>query len=1115
MLGYLMKYRVRLALFAFCIGVIFTYILTKNAFDNLLEYESDKFEILSKQVHDTVSRKINASDESILNLATLFNSLSKVDAEQFRDFSAEILSRHKYIHSLQYLPFVSYANRGDFEYGMHRAGYVTFSISEYRDGHYITALPREQYYPVLYQEPFTPYTASVLGFDILTDPILASVAEKAIDTSGVVAVLSQNKVTNEKFYLLAKALYSGKKIPNDVDKRRKDVNGLIMLRITPNGLLDLIQKDEHLEVSITAQPTVGDKKSIELVHHKGNLINEEFEWQISWNESVDKIELPGGSITIKMREPVHWEDTNNEVVVISFILGLLFTFVLVIGAYFIAQRTRKLQDLNRKITLLVDQRTYELSKEKDSLEHEVKVRKQGEYRLIKQQESMLQLSTFQVSVYGEMESAIQNITFTSALTLEVERVSVWLFNNDHTQLKCIDLYLYSEDKHSCSSVMSIQDCPAYFKALEDGHVINADSARRDSRTSELSGSYLNPKNIYSVLSTPIKREGEIVGVVCHEHVREERHWRLDEQNFASSIADMVSLEIERDKRKEAETKTVKLSRALEHAADSVFITDSQGCIEYVNNAFEKITQYKSQEVIGKNASVISSNKHDVGFFENMWNTILEGKEYRDIFINRKKDGVAYYEEKTITPLRDAAGIISSFVSVGKDITERMQTQERLHFLAHHDILTELPNRAMLIERLNHALDHMELNNMTLAVMFLDLDRFKVINDTLGHNIGDLLLQQVADRLRTCMRKTDTVARIGGDEFVVLLEDIGDSEHISNVASNVIETLEQPFDLEGREVFVTSSIGISVYPHDGLESNALLKNADTAMYRAKDHGRNNYQFYSAEMSSKALEKLTLETDLRYALSRNEFILYYQPQINLQSGELKGCEALLRWQHPKFGMLSPSEFIPLLEDTGMIISVGEWVLREACKQCKQWQQEGIAPFPIAVNLSARQFSDANLADSISNILMDVDFDPSLLQLEITENVVMQNAVDTIKILNQLKSLGVELAVDDFGTGYSSLSYLKRFPIDVLKIDRSFVRDITTDPDDASIVSTVISLAHSLNLTVIAEGVETEAQARFLADRSCDTTQGYLYSKPVPANEIKSFLNTKLPIVKELAS
>ncbi len=494
----------------------------------------------------------------------------------------------------------------------------------------------------------------------------------------------------------------------------------------------------------------------------------------------------------------------------------------------------------------------------------------------------------------------------------------------------------------------------------------------------------------------------------------------------------------------------------------------------------------------------------------MWTTILAGHEYRDIFINRKKDGTIYYEEKTISPLRDDNGKIYNFVSVGKDITERMQTQERLHFLAHHDLLTELPNRAMLIERLNHAINRTQSTNEPLAVIFLDLDRFKIINDTLGHNAGDQLLQKVADRLRPCVRKRDTVARIGGDEFVILLENIKDIASITSVASNLLDTLAQPFLLEGRELFVTSSIGIGVYPQDGEDSNTLLKNADTAMYRAKEHGRNNYQFYSADMSTRSLEKLTLETDLRHALDRDQFKLFYQPLVDLKNGMIVGLESLLRWQHPELGLISPDDFIPILEETGLIITVGEWVLRTACGQNRQWQNSGLPTLPVSVNLSARQFSETNLAEQISTILKETQLAPTCLHLEITESVIMNNAASTYNILDELNRLGVHLAVDDFGTGYSSLSYLKRFPIDVLKIDRSFVRDITTDPDDASIVSTVITLAHSLKLKVVAEGVETEEQALFLRNGSCDIAQGYLYSKPIPAQEMMTLL-TKQSLTK----
>ena len=556
-------------------------------------------------------------------------------------------------------------------------------------------------------------------------------------------------------------------------------------------------------------------------------------------------------------------------------------------------------------------------------------------------------------------------------------------------------------------------------------------------------------------------------------------------------------------RKQAETQTKKLSSALEQTADSVIITDPSGKIEYVNPAFEEITGFTQSEAIGKWPNIIKSDLHDKNYYNKLWKGILKGEIFRDVFINRKKNGDIYYEEKTISPLKDKNGTITSFISTGKDITERMHTQERLHYLAYHDVLTGLANRSLFMDRLEHAISKQRDSDNILAVFFLDLDQFKNINDTLGHEVGDQLLRAISNQLQRYTRKGDTIARLGGDEFVILLEDIPTKEVIPPLAQKLIDAMSRPFMVKEHELFETVSIGISTYPSDGNNSNVLLKNADTAMYRAKDRGRNNYKFYSADMGEKASERLALETDLRHALERNEFSLHYQPQIDINTNKVIGTEALIRWNHPEKGMILPSLFIPILEETGMIVPIGEWVLKTACTQNKKWQKMNLLTVPVSVNLSSRQFHDKNLVKIVEDILTDSGLNSEYLDFEITESVLMQNVDETIDNMETLNAMGIKLSIDDFGTGYSSLSYLKHFNIDTLKIDRGFVRDITTNTDDASIVNTIVSMAHNMNLSVIAEGVETEEQAAFLKECSCDALQGYLYSKPVPESGIKKFI------------
>jgi len=442
-----------------------------------------------------------------------------------------------------------------------------------------------------------------------------------------------------------------------------------------------------------------------------------------------------------------------------------------------------------------------------------------------------------------------------------------------------------------------------------------------------------------------------------------------------------------------------------------------------------------------------------------------------------------------------------------DISDRKRAENEIQQLAYYDTLTTLPNRALLHDRINQAISQATRDGRSVAVMFLDLDRFKSVNDTMGHAIGDRLLKVVADRLTRCVRDSDTVARLGGDEFVIILNAITSGDDVVTIAEKIQKILTAPITLGEHDIYTTASIGIALFPLDGSDVNALLKNADIAMYQAKEQGRNTFQFFSREMNVKALEHLMLETSLRRGLEREEFHLVYQPLLDLKTGRLVGMEALVRWQHPDLGLLLPGKFIPIAEETGMIIPLGDWVLSAACRQNRQWQDEGLPPLRVAVNLSARQFVQANLGHRVAEILQETGLPASCLELELTESTIMSNAEETIAILKELKTMGISLAIDDFGTGYSSLSYLKHFPIDRLKIDRSFVCDITTNPDDAAIADAIIAMAHSLKLKVTAEGVEMQEQLSYLSDRNCDEMQGYFLSYPVSAEEFAIFVRGRM--------
>ena len=552
----------------------------------------------------------------------------------------------------------------------------------------------------------------------------------------------------------------------------------------------------------------------------------------------------------------------------------------------------------------------------------------------------------------------------------------------------------------------------------------------------------------------------------------------------------------------AARQTAKLATALALADDAVMITDPKGAIEYVNPAFTQLTGYTEEEVLGHKPNILRSGAHHVLFFERLWKTVAAGEVFSDVFINRRKDGGTYYEQKTISPLRDAAGHITHFVSTGRDITDRINVQERLHRLENLDPVTELPNRAFFRDRLRRAIAKATGTETAAAVLFLDIDRFKTVNDGFGHPVGDLVLQQIGRRLRDTLRDGDVVARIGGDEFAVVLADLN-RERVERVAQKLAHAFDRTFDVDGKQVALGVSIGAALFPDDGADCESLMKGADAAMHRAKEEGGNSYRFFIAEMSDGLRRSIETEIGLRRALQRNEFVLHYQPQVDVAAGRVVAFEALLRWQHPDRGLVPPLEFIPTLEQSGLIVPVGEWVLRTACAQNRAWQQAGLPPVRISVNFSARQFADVGLADTVERVLAETGLAPKYLQLEITETSLMKNTVESQQALRRFRDIGVHIAIDDFGTGFSSMGYLKRFPLHSLKIDRSFVKDLQEDNEDAAIATAIISMAHALGLRVTAEGVETQAQRDFLARQGCDEIQGYLVSRPVVAAQCQALL------------
>ena len=549
----------------------------------------------------------------------------------------------------------------------------------------------------------------------------------------------------------------------------------------------------------------------------------------------------------------------------------------------------------------------------------------------------------------------------------------------------------------------------------------------------------------------------------------------------------------------------RLRSLIDSIPDLIVFRDIDGICLGCNRAFETCIGRSEQELIGStDLQLPATGPHDDEHADGQQD-LADNEQWV-----RHPQGHEILFETINTPLYDGDGGIIGSIDISRDITERKQAEVELAHQARHDPLTALPNRLLLDELLSHAIDSAERAKSMFALLFFDLDRFKNINDTLGHPAGDIVLREMADRLRDGLRDGDILSRLGGDEYVVVLENITGPQQAAHVADKVLGWLSAPMILEQRQLSVTGSIGIGIYPNDGKDVTTLMKNADNAMYMAKHHGGNGYQFYTPELTHKAQRFFAMEAALRQSVAREQLELYYQPQLDISSGELVGAEALLRWHHPERGLIGPVDFIPLAEETGLIVEIGTWVLRTACEQAVAWQRQGVGLAKISVNLSPKQIGDARLVQTIADIITETGIPPQTLKLEITETGIMRHAEQAEQILTELKALGVSLSIDDFGTGYSSMSYLKRFPVDELKIDRSFIRDIPEDRDDAAIAAAIIALGHSLRLEIVAEGVETREQQDFLTQQRCTRAQGYLYSKPLAAEQFeRRFLRQKTTV------
>ena len=610
--------------------------------------------------------------------------------------------------------------------------------------------------------------------------------------------------------------------------------------------------------------------------------------------------------------------------------------------------------------------------------------------------------------------------------------------------------------------------------------------------------------------TQAQQQLQAGGVLAHEyrflHADGSCRWIYDQLVLGNSLGGerdiVVGAWLDVTERKQAQEQLRLTAQVFESSQEGIVITDAENNFLSVNRAFTDITGYSNAEVIGRNPSLLTSGRQSPAFYEAMWQTLRAEGRWQGELWNRRKNGEIYPEWLSISAIRNADGQIAQHIGILTDLSSRKEAEEQIRVLSNYDPLTQLPNRALLQDRAQVALAVAQRNQTQVALLYIDLDRFKNINDSLGHAIGDRLLQEMATRLRTHLHPDDTICRPGGDEFICLLPNI-DDQAAAHVAQRILAMVAEPLLIDGQRLSLTASIGIALFPENGADLARLSQCADSALFRAKAQGRSNFQFFAQQMHERANEVLRIENDLRRALENNELLLHYQAQVDATSLKIVGVEALVRWQHPELGMVMPGRFIPVAEESGQIRELGNWVMYRAMQQNADWKAAGLPIVPVAINLSALQFKDDSLCDIVVDALRVSGLAPAMVELEFTEGIVMGDSTFTIDMVARLHALGVALSIDDFGTGYSSLSYLKRFKIDKLKIDQSFVRDIHLDPDDAAIVTAIIGLARSLGFRTIAEGVETQSQLDFLRAHQCDEIQGYFYSRPVPADEFARLL------------
>lgn len=786
--------------------------------------------------------------------------------------------------------------------------------------------------------------------------------------------------------------------------------------------------------------------------------------------------------TIQGVGPFVVADTNASLLLLQGFIAIMVVTVLTLSAS--VDETKRIEaqlhQTQNNLRQLVTERTQALNDTHKALNKAADHRKATD-------ESMRKL--LQASALPSNEQYLHNISKELAKIYHTQYAFIGVFSNSQkTSIRTLSVF--SGDQHIDNFCYELYQTPC-----QDVLDLKMEFIEQDVAQLYPNDQLLVQMNIESYFGTPIiAPDNQILGIIV---VMDTKPMQVDNwvAPILSLIANRVSFEIERD----IANQELKLAASVfKETAEAIIICDAKRRIVRVNPAFSQITGYSAKETIGQTPSLFISGKHPQIFYESFWQAIDQTGSWQGEMWDKRKNGEIFPVWQTITAVCDQQGQVKQYISVFNDITSQKHAEEQIYHLAHFDILTGLPNRSLFIEQLQLAMEKAQREQQSLALLFMDLDHFKLINDSADHCAGDILLTQVAERLRKFVNDKVIISRLGGDEFTILIKNVEDDHQIKTLAQKILTQMSTPFKLDAIEVMVSASIGYCSYPKDAESAYELLKNADIAMYKAKEAGSKKYQRYHPQMNGKAQQRLQIEQELRIAIKEEQFVLHYQPQVQLSSHQVIGCEALVRWDHPQKGLLGPAYFIDIAEQSGLIVPLGNWILEAACLQFIRWQQQGINLAHVAVNLSARQFINHDLEKAVIRVLDKTGMNPSQLELELTESMLMENVEQTIDTMNRLKTMGIQLSIDDFGTGYSSMAYLKHFPIDKLKIDKSFINGLPNTSQDAAIVNSTISLAHGLGLTVIAEGVETAQQLNYLKAHACEEIQGYYFSIPYPGDD-----------------